>query len=94
MSERLQEEVKEIEKAVRHFSDHVNHCHATMPFIIAMSKEHRTLQQAMTNCMLSWIVYLSSLPDNSFDLRNKAAVEIAKQIVEKVPEIKNRLPFI
>jgi hypothetical protein len=86
---------KEAEALVEAFSRYVNQGRRTRYIVEALLREHRTLQQSMTGAMLAWIVYLASLKEGwNWDLRNEAAVKIAKQIVEKVPDVKYGLPLI
>jgi len=85
---------EEAKKVVRALSDFVNSYSKNTELIEAMSREHRTLQQKMTVVCLEWLIHLSELDGAWYDLRNKASVEIAKKIVEAVPEIKYGLPLI
>lgn len=50
-------------------------------FIVAMHKQHRTLQQAFTRLAFMWIEHLSRLGDNEIDLRNKASRDIARMML-------------
>jgi hypothetical protein len=89
------EERDEAYKVVHALSNYVNKMgHSTKFLVEAMGQEHRTLQQSITNVMLRWLVHLSELDDNYYDLRNSASVKIAKEIVAAVPDIKYGVPLI
>ena len=49
-------------------------------FLESMTRQHRTHQQAFTSLCLRWIKVCST---QQSDLRNEAAVEACKNIVEK-----------
>jgi hypothetical protein len=55
-----------------------------------LMQSHRTLQQSLARLFLS---YFEELSKQNTDLRNEAAVELAKQIME-LPARTRALPFI
>lgn len=63
-------------------------------FIEAMHNEHRTLQQSFTGLVLAWLKHLAALPENHYDLRNKASVEIARKLVGNLDKFDLHLPLI
>ena len=50
-------------------------------FVEELNREHRTLQQKNMEAFLAWVWHLSQLKEGEYDLRNSAAVEMAKTIV-------------
>ena len=63
-------------------------------FIQQMGNEHRTLQQSFTGLCLKWLKHLADLPDDRFDLRNEASVNLAREIFDKVSLAQYGLPLI
>jgi hypothetical protein len=54
-------------------------------FVQTLEHEHRTNQQTITNFLLQWFVHLAQMKrKDACDLRNKAAVGLGYEIVEKV----------
>ena len=85
------------EEFVKAFSSFVN-SRSTPEFEYAvelMSREHRTLQQQMTQVCLLWLEHLTSLEEhNGYDLRNEASVKLAKRLLSEVEKYDLRLPLI
>ena len=85
------------EEVVKTLSDFVN-CYSTPDFeevIELMSREHRTLQQQMTQVCVMWLKHLSTLEEhNGYDLRNEASVKLAKRLLSEVEEHDLYLPLI
>ena len=84
------------EDVVKALSDFVN-CHSTPDFaevIKLMSREHRTLQQQMTQVCVLWLKHLATLDEPGYDLRNEASVRLAKRLLSEVEENNLYLPLI
>lgn len=88
------EDEKEVRNAVKSVSDIVNAYGADQVefFIQEMGREHRTLQQGFTRLCRAWFLYLASLEECHYDLRNEASVELAKKIKATLED--NPLPLI
>ena len=90
-------EAKGAEGFVKTFSDFVNTRAATEfgHAVELMSREHRTLQQQMTQVCLLWLKHLTSLEEhNGYDLRNEASVKLAKRLLSEVEDYELQLPLI
>lgn len=70
-----QELVKQITSFVNSYSID------SLPFIEAMEKEHRTLQQSFTKLCLLWIENCAS-HTYRYDGRNEASHEISKRLID------------
>ena len=88
------EDEQEIKNTVQAISHLVNVCgHEDEEFFIReMGREHRTLQQGFTRLCRAWFLYLASLEECHYDLRNEASVELAKKIKATLED--NPLPLI
>jgi len=62
-------------------------------FVACMAREHRTLQQSFTGVCFEWIKHLASLKAGEYDMRNEAAVQACKKIMEN-HEYDLSLPYI
>ena len=73
------------EELVKLFADYVNNYGFAPENVVEfMKRQHRTLQQSMTEVMLHWFKHLASLNENDYDLRNEHSVKIAKMIRERL----------
>lgn len=96
---RRRAEANEARDAVRALSHFVNRMgHSQSLLIEELAREHRTLQQSITETMLRWFAHLAMLKEYEYDDRNKASVQMARQIASMM-EAKYgtgwyRLPFI
>ncbi len=54
--------------------------YAPEPFVEAMEKDHRTLQQLFTGLCIAWLKHLAELPEGHYDDRNQGSVEFARSI--------------
>lgn len=52
-------------------------------FVETLLKQHRTLQQESFDLMIETMEAWAKLPEVMYDPRNKFAVEMSKQIIEK-----------
>jgi hypothetical protein len=88
------EEEKEIRDTVRAVSHLVNVFgnDEVEFFIREMGREHRTLQQGFTRLCRAWFLYLATLEESHYDLRNEASVELARKIKGILED--NPLPLI
>ncbi len=59
-------------------------------FLEEMSRDHRSLQQSFTRLCVDWLQKLAAT--ESFDLRNQASVELAKELKPLLDS--KPLPFI
>lgn len=76
---------REGEDLARQVADYVNHHSVYKHFVEGMSCQHRTLQAAFTRLCINWFQHLANLADKGpgyYDLRNEAAVKLAKAITE------------
>ena len=84
------------EDLTRAFSDFVNTtCQSNFGDVIElMSKEHRTLQQSMTQVCVLWLQHLADLDEHEYDDRNVASVKLAKELLSGVDSIELQLPLV
>ncbi len=76
------------EKTVQQMTDYVNNFSVNeTEFIVAMSHEHRTLQQSFTRLVFKWLEYCAT-DDYRHDLRNEATHRISKEVVEAFSKAK------
>lgn len=88
-------EIKGDEMIVEMVFNHINNFSFNpKSFVEFASRQHRTLQQTFTNLCFAWIRHLASLKENQYDGRNEYSVKVAKEIVEKVENVKYNLPMI
>jgi hypothetical protein len=79
------------EKAIEiaeNITDYVNTFSRRDEFNIAMSNQHRTLQQSFTRLCLKWLEHISK-EEYRTDLRNQASKEIAQKIIADFKEKNN-----
>ncbi len=69
-------------------TDYVNTFSRRDEFNIAMSNQHRTLQQSFTRLCLKWLEHISK-DEYRTDLRNQASKEIAQKIIADFKEKNN-----
>ncbi len=69
-------------------TDYVNTFSRRDEFNIAMSNQHRTLQQSFTRLCLKWLEHISK-EEYRTDLRNQASKEIAQKIIADFKEKNN-----
>jgi hypothetical protein len=96
MKEKLKQpdkETKDLAYAISHWVNTHNR-YDFAGLINHIATDHRTLQQKFTAVCLAWFVHLAGLTENSFDRRNEASVRVAREIVEKVPNVTLGLPLI
>lgn len=69
-------------------TDYVNTFSRRDEFNVAMSNQHRTLQQSFTRLCLKWLEHISK-EEYRTDLRNQASKEIAQKIIADFKEKNN-----
>lgn len=69
-------------------TDYVNTFSRRDEFNVAMSNQHRTLQQSFTRLCLKWLEHISK-DEYRTDLRNQASKEIAQKIIADFKEKNN-----
>lgn len=69
-------------------TDYVNSFSRRDEFNIAMSNQHRTLQQSFTRLCLKWLEHISK-DEYRTDLRNQASKDIAQKIIADFKEKNN-----
>lgn len=69
-------------------TDYVNTFSRRDEFNIAMSNQHRTLQQSFTRLCLKWLEHISK-DEYRTDLRNEASKDIAQKIIADFKEKNN-----
>ena len=69
-------------------TDYVNTFSRRDEFNVAMSNQHRTLQQSFTRLCLRWLEHISK-DEYRTDLRNQASKEIAQKIIADFKEKNN-----
>lgn len=69
-------------------TDYVNTFSRREEFNLAMSSQHRTLQQSFTRLCLKWLEHISN-DEYRTDLRNQASKEIAQKIIADFKEKNN-----
>lgn len=69
-------------------TDYVNTFSRRDEFNVAMSNQHRTLQQSFTRLCLKWLEHISK-DEYQTDLRNQASKEIAQKIIADFKEKNN-----
>ncbi len=87
-------EIQEATDAIQKLADYANKHHDMTPLFLAMHQTHRTLQQKIFGFFLLWINQMALYKEFDYDLRNEAAVHLAKKIVEQTAETKSGLPYI
>lgn len=81
------------EKVVEILTDYVNSFDdKSREFNVAMSREHRTLQQSFTKLCFSWIEHVAS-PKYETDLRNEASKETAQLLLSLLESYNEKQGF-
>lgn len=89
-----QEEGAKAAEAIANALNYMGNGNFKKGFVEGMDRQHRTLQQDFMKLVVMHIQHNSKKAENYFDLRNQAAVELCKAIVNNVPKDMLYLPFI
>lgn len=84
LQENERKEFEKVQKIVKDLTDFVNSfsLDKNQFFILAMSREHRTLQQSFSRLVFSWLEFCASEYYRT-DARNEATKKIASEMIEK-----------